>query len=158
MRQRQDLRLCSGCEQHLPKDMHFSDRMWRDTNKKERKCNACSQAPCATEVKTRKCSACTENLTRTFFSDNQWDKVGPTKRKCEACCTAPTSPKKRGQWLCVRHDCRQTLPKELFRRWMDDKKKDNQDKTQVCNQCFQKDRDAENEQNRKTQRERQKKP
>ena len=155
MRQRQDLRLCSGCEQHLPKEMHFSDRMWTKTNKKERKCNACSQAACATEVKTRKCIECTKDLTEACFSGQMWSKVGPTKRKCLECCTSSTSPKKRGQWLCKRHDCKQTLPKTLFSMWMDDTGKTQTNKSQICNRCFVKARDEEKELNKKTQQQKQ---
>ena len=155
MRQRQDLRLCSGCEQHLPKEMHFSDRMWKKTNKKERKCNACSQAACATEVKTRKCIECTKDLTEACFSGRMWGKTGPADRKCLECCTSPTSPKKRGQWLCNRHDCKQTLPKTLFSMWMDDTKKTQANKSQICNRCFVKARDEEKELNKKTQQQKQ---
>ena len=144
------LRWCSGCEQHLPKEMHFSDRMWKGTNKEERKCNACSQAPCATESKTKKCIKCTKDLTETCFTSKMWRKVGPDERKCVECSTGSQSPNKKGQWLCVRHDCRQTWPVALFSRWMTDKNRTTRNHSQICNQCFMKDRDAETEQNRKT--------
>ena len=151
IRQRQDQRWCSGCEQRLPKDMHFSDKMWKNTSDKKRKCNACSTAACETEVKTQKCNGeCQKDLTQTFFSDQQWFRVAADKRKCISCCTGSQSPDKKGQWLCVRHSCRKTLPKALFSLWMKDKSLKYRNNSQVCNQCFVKDRHAEEEQNRKT--------
>ena len=150
MKQRQDLRLCSDCKERFPKAMHFSDEMWRHRNDQTRKCNKCSQAHCDTEVETRQCTQCQKKLTQTFFSDSQWTKYGAKKRKCYECCTAPTAPNRIGQWTCVRYDCKKTLPKELFSLWSKAKNKQHQNNTQVCNQCFVKDRRTETEQNRKT--------
>ena len=103
-----------------------------------------------TEVETRECTKCKKQLTQTFFSNSQWCKYGAEKRKCYECCTAPAAPNEIGQWGCVRHDCKKTLPKEQFSLWMKEKNKKYQNNTQVCNQCFVKDRQAEKEQNVKT--------
>ena len=65
------------------------------------------------------------------------------------------SPKKRGQWLCKRHDCKQTLPKTLFSMWMDSTGKTQTNKSQICNRCFVKARDVVKELNKKTQQQKQ---
>ena len=105
-----------------------------------RKCKACSQAASSTEVKTRYCNGCKKELTQTHFADNQWYKVGAGSRKCMECSFSSTSPNVKGRWTCVRYNCKKTLPKELFSRWMQDKKKERRDNTQICNECFTKEK------------------
>ena len=123
----------------------------RERDDEHRKCNACSQAASSTEVKTRYCNGCKEELTQTHFADNQWYRVGAGSRKCMECSFGPRSPNVKGRWTCVRYSCKKTLPKELFSRWMQDKKKERRDNTQICNECFTKEkqeRDAQNLSNR----------
>lgn len=136
MKRKQDLRRCSKCEGRFPQAMHFSTKMWRHVKDQHRKCNACSQSDNGSEVKTRTCNVCHQELTQTHFSDQQWYKVAADKRKCAQCSHAPMAPLQRGQWTCVKYDCKKILPKNLFSLWMEDKKKQTRDNTQLCNQCF----------------------
>jgi hypothetical protein len=55
----------------------------------------------------------------------------------------------------VRHDCRQTLPVTLFSMWLSKTKRTTRNNSQVCNQCFVKDRAAETVQNEKTHQQKQ---
>ena len=122
-----DVRLCSVCK----------DRM----NDTTRKCDKCLQ-----RVETRQCTKCKKQLTQIFFGP-QWCKHG-AELKCYECCTAPAARKKMGEWRCIRHDCKKTLPKEHFSLWMKNNQKNNG--KQVCNQCLVKERQEEKEQNVQT--------
>ena len=132
MHQRSDQRWCSGCRQYLPRAFHFSNKMWRHTSDKARKCNACSQASCDTEVETRGCKQCKENYTSTFFSDRQWGRP-ETERTCHSCQAGPRSETSHNHWTCVK--CKQTQTKDLFRVWMKDKKTSSA-KNCKCNTCW----------------------
>ena len=111
--------------------------MWNKVSLSKIKCKKCCKASASTsEVKTHSCCECGGEFTKASFSDNQWSIVKTGKKKCRRCCNAPNSPQKIGQWKCVGNDCKKVLPKNMFRMWMDDKKKNNRDNTQVCNDCF----------------------
>ena len=97
LRRQQDLRWCCGCGQHLPKEHHFSQKMWQHVKDSKRKCNACSQAPSEKKVKTQPCSGCQEELTQEYFSLHQWEKVAAKNRTCTNCQTGPNSEKRKGE-------------------------------------------------------------
>ena len=103
-------------------------RKCENYNKDVRLCSVCKER---LNYKTRKCDKCSQ---------------GVETRQC----TAPAAPIRKGQWLCRRHDCKKTLPKEHFSLWMKEKNRKSRNNTQVCNQCLVKDRQAEKEQNVKT--------
>ena len=134
LRQRQDLRWCSGCQQRLPQAMHFSAWMWRHVKDEKRKCNACSRAASATEVETRYCNGCEKEFSQTYFSDQQWQRVGRTKRKCMQCCVNPNSPHVRGTWYCP--GCKNRWEKDLFRLWQEKRPTARPNGSQRCNQCY----------------------
>ena len=100
------------------------------------RCNSCENEK-AKDV--RLCSVCKERL-------------NDTKKKCKKCSKevekrAPAELKRTGVWLCIRNACKKNLPKEHFSLWMKEKNKQYKDMTQVCNQCFVKDKQKEKEQN-----------
>ena len=135
-------RQCTKCEKRR-KQIFFSNDQWCKRSG-ERTCRECCEEP-----SVKQCAKCKKQLTQIFFSNSQWCRKG-AERKCYECCAAPSVPKKHGEWLCVRHGCRKTLPKMHFCLWMEEKKKQYRNNRQVCNQCFVKDRQAEEEQNRTT--------
>ena len=123
-----DVRLCSVCKERL--------------NYKTRKCDKCSQG-----VETRQCTKCKKHLTQLFFGP-RWCKHG-AELECYECCTAPAAPSRKwGEWQCIRHGCKKTLPKEHFSLWMENNQRRNG--RQVCNQCLVKHRQDEKEQNKQS--------
>jgi len=140
------LKLCAGCGENLP-EYCFSERMWGKVAAQKVKCKDCCKGAEHTEGV---CTKCGQSYARHYFSDQQWLHVGRGKRKCRSCCTAPNSPQKLGEWTCIRHNCKKTLPKALFSLWMEGKSKQQQRYRYVCNQCFRKDLREEEELQRKT--------
>ena len=127
------LQLCTGpCGEMLP-EYCFSANMWKKMAASKVKCKECCKGG---QQQEDVCKECDKSYPRSHFSDWQWNHVGRSKRKCVACCTGPNTPETKGQWTCVNYSCRKTLPLTFFRRWMEEKKKNRQDNTQVCNECF----------------------
>ena len=144
MKHGQDLRWCFGCKQEYPRELHFSDWMWNHGGK-ARKCNACSQAQCDTDIKTHVCKECKKPLPQSAYSDKQWFYVAEGEKKCRQCCTGPCSKDKVGWWRCRRKHCQsagQLLPKEVFHMWAAKQKKIYPSHA-ICDVCSMKDRETE---------------
>ena len=120
-----DVRLCPVCKERL-----------NDTTKK---CKKCSQVD-----ETRQCTKCKKHLTQLFFGP-RWSK-NSADLKCYECCKTITTPRrKNGQRQCIRHGCKRMLTKENFSLWKETNQRNNG--KPVCNQCVEKDRQDEKEQN-----------
>jgi hypothetical protein len=117
--------------------------MWGKVAAQKVKCKDCCKGAEHTEDA---CTKCGESYLRHGFSDWQWLHVGRGKRKCRSCCTAPKSPQKQEEWTCIRHHCKKTLPKSSFHLWMEGKTEQQQRRHRVCNPCFSKEKQDDEEQ------------